>query len=303
MARMLTLATCLALTITTIAPGADGPSQPAGGDSGRTLSVLFLGDQGHHRPADRAGQLTPVLAGRGIQVTYTENLEDLNPRTLARYDALIIYANINRIRPAQEKALFEYVEGGGGFVPLHCASYCFLNSEKYIALVGAQFLRHGMGRFDTKIVDPSHPIMKGFEPFRTWDETYVHHKHNEQDRQVLQVRPEGQGEEPWTWVRTQGKGRVFYTAYGHDGRTWGNPAFHDLIERGIRWAANKGDVFDSHPKPRAGLTPFAYDDAGADIPLYLPGKRWGTQGDPITKMQRPLPPSESHKHLVVPRGF
>ena len=125
-------------------------------------------------------------------------------------------------------------------MPLHCASYCFLNSPKYIALVGAQFLRHGTGTFDTKIVDPSHPIMKGFEPFRTWDETYVHHKHNEKDRHVLQVRAEGQGEEPWTWVRTQGKGRVFYTAYGHDGRTWQNPGFHDLVERGIRWAVEQG---------------------------------------------------------------
>ena len=39
---------------------------------------------------------------------------------------------------------------------------------------------------------PSHPIMKGFEPFRTWDETYVHTKHNEKDRHVLQTRAEGQ---------------------------------------------------------------------------------------------------------------
>jgi len=30
----------------------------------------------------------------------------------------------------------------------------------------------------------------------------------------------------------EGKGRVFYTAYGHDERTFGNPAFVDLIERG-----------------------------------------------------------------------
>ena len=76
-------------------------------------------------------------------------------------------------------------------MPLHCASYCFLNSPKYIALVGAQFQRHGTGEFDTKIVDPSHPIMKGFVPFRTWDETYVHTKHNEKDRHVLQTRSRG----------------------------------------------------------------------------------------------------------------
>ena len=35
------------------------------------LRVLFLGDQGHHRPADRFAQLQPVLADRGIELVYT----------------------------------------------------------------------------------------------------------------------------------------------------------------------------------------------------------------------------------------
>ena len=267
------------------------------------LKVLFLGDQGHHRPADRAAQITPVLASRGIDVTYTEDPAALNLKNLAKFDALLIYANTTTIRPDQEKALLEYVRGGGGFVPVHCASYCFLNSPAYIALVGAQFQRHGMAEFDTAVEDAEHPITKGLTPFRTRDETYIHHKHNDKDRHILQTRSEGATEEPWTWVRTEGKGRVFYTAYGHDTITWGQPGFHDLIERGIRWAANKGDVFDSRPGVPAGLKPFTYEDPGANVPLYLPGRQWGTQGEPIRKMQMPLEPAESQKHLALPRGF
>jgi len=302
MARTLTFALLFAFSSTVLSQGR-ASGDDAGPAAGRPLKVLFLGDQGHHRPADRAAQITPVLAGRGIQVTYTDKLADLNRQTLKAYDALVIYANINDIGPGQEQALLDYVEGGGGFVPLHCASYCFLNSPRYIALVGAQFQRHGTGEFDTKIVDPSHPIMKGFEPFHTWDETYVHHKHNDKDRHLLQVRAEGKSEEPWTWVRTQGKGRVFYTAYGHDARTWQNPSFHDLVERGIRWAAGKGEVFDSRGRVKAGLPPFAYSESDVDIPNYLPGRQWGTQGAAIRKMQKPLSPDESQRHLVVPPGF
>ena len=134
----------------------------------RPLKVLFLGDKGHHRPADRAAQLLPVLHDRGIEVTYSERLDDLNPRTLAGYDALLVYANIDDIGPAQEKALLDYVTAGGGFVPLHCASYCFRNSPAYVALVGAQFQRHGTGEFDTKVIDANHPITSGLEPFRTF---------------------------------------------------------------------------------------------------------------------------------------
>ncbi len=286
-----------------LAFGVLASSSATAGDEPAALKVLFLGDQGHHRPADRAAQLIPVLASRGIEVSYTEDMTRLNPAELIKYDALLIYANTEAISPQQEQALLDYVRQGGGFVPVHCASYCFLNSPAYIALVGAQFQRHGMGEFDTKIVDPAHPITKGLEPFRTRDETYVHHKHNEKDRLVLQTRAEGSGEEPWTWVRTEGKGRVFYTAYGHDTATWGQPGFHDLVERGIRWAANKGEVFDGRPRVPKGLKPFEYADSEDALPNYLPSQRWGVQGDPIRKMQKPVEPTESMKHMAVPSGF
>jgi uncharacterized protein len=80
----------------------------------KPLSVLFLGDKGHHKPADRAAQFVPVMHDRGIEVAYTENIRDLNPGTLKNYDALIVYANIDTIAPDQAKALMDYVEGGGG---------------------------------------------------------------------------------------------------------------------------------------------------------------------------------------------
>ncbi len=291
------LAALVLTRLATFAAAAHAADPPAT----TTLSVLFLGDQGHHRPADRYAQIAPVLAGRGIEVAYTEKVSDLNPDTLRKYDALLIYANTTRIGKDQEKALLDYVAGGGGFVPVHCASYCFLNSPAYIAMVGAQFQKHGTGEFETTVVDPDHPIIKGLQPFRTWDETYVHTRHNTKDRRVLQTRDDQAGSEPWTWVRTHGQGRVFYTAYGHDARTWGHPGFHDLLERGIRWAANKGDVHDSRPRAAKGLKPFEYEPA--EVPLYTPGARWGTLGEPIRRMQKPLSPDESQEHLTLPAGL
>src|SRR6188474_1224245 len=68
-----------------------------------TLRVLFLGDTGHHRPADRFKQLQPVLARKGIELEYTENLDDLNPAKLAGYDVLAIFANWTHIAPEQER--------------------------------------------------------------------------------------------------------------------------------------------------------------------------------------------------------
>ncbi len=162
------------------------------------IQVLFLGDGGHHKPAERSRQLIPYLLHRGIKVHYTESMGDITPRNLARYDALMVYANIGSIHPARAKAILDYIEGGAGYVPLHCASYCFNNDPKMIALTGAQFRRHKTGTFRTTITKPDHPIMKGFEGFESWDETYVHHRHNDQGRTILSRRRSDGEDEPWT---------------------------------------------------------------------------------------------------------
>ncbi|MDW8198742.1 MAG: ThuA domain-containing protein [Gemmataceae bacterium] len=276
----------------------------------KPLQVLFLGDNGGHRPAERFKQLQGVFATRGITLTYTDKLDDLNAKTLASYDALLIYANHTQIRPEQEKALLDFVAGGKGLVAVHCASYCFHNSPKYIELVGAQFKSHNSGTFRTQIVQPQHPIMTGFGGFTSWDETYVHTKHNEKGRTVLEVRAEGDVKEPWTWIREHGQGRVFYTAWGHDQRTWGHPGFHNLLERGVRWACGQDPtqagpysepVKYEKPKmtePRKDVKPFEYVEA--KVPFYPP--RGGQRG-PLTKMQKPLPVEESLKHFVTPVDF
>lgn len=273
------------------------------------LKLLFLGDNGHHEPAVRFKQLQPVLKKRRISMTYTDMVSDLNPATLGAYDGLVVYANIDSIEPDHAKALLDYVASGRGFIPLHCASYCFRNNKDVVALIGGQFLRHGTGTFRTVVAQPDHPIMQGFRGFESWDETYVHTLHNTQDRQVLETRAEGDQQEPWTWVRTHGKGRVFYSAWGHDARTWSNPGFHNLMERGMRWACGQDPAvagpFADRPEMTSlarDLKPFEYVETDG-VPFYPPGKNWGTLESGPRKMQLPATPEESMKHFVTPKGF
>ena len=203
---------------------------------GRTIEVLFLGHNStHHDSARFEPMLAKAIESEGFHFTYTPDPNQLNAENLAKYDALMIYANHTTITPEQEKALLDFVASGKGFLPIHCASFCFQNSPAYIALVGAQFLKHGTGEFTATIVQPNHPVLDGVQPFQVWDETYVHTKINP-DKAVLMERVDDSGREPWTWVREQGKGRVFYTAYGHDERVWGHPMFQRLVRNGILWA-------------------------------------------------------------------
>lgn len=290
-------------------------AQEAAESGKEPIRVLFLGDDGHHQPQARFRQIRPVLEARGIRLDYTSQLSDLTVENLRRHDALLVYANIDSIEDAPAEAILQYVAEGGGYVPVHCASYCFRNQPKLVELLGAQFLRHGTGVFRTELAPIEHPILSEFGGFESWDETYVHHRHHEQDRTVLEYRVEGDRREPWSWIKPYHRGRVFYTAWGHDHRTWSHPGFHNLLERGIRWAAGRDPrqalpFFDDRPPPEVtmkklpdDLPPFEYIDVGARIPNYTPGGAWGQQGEPYRLMQKPLPPDLSLKHIVVPEGF
>lgn len=279
----------------------------------KPLQILFLGDRGLHRPADRAGQLIPVMRERGIRIEYTEDPGALNAETLNAFDGLLLYANIEELSPDQEASLMEYVASGHGFIALHCATACFANSAKFIELVGAQFKTHEAQTFRTEVGD-AHPLIAGYGGFSSWDETYVHHRHND-DRSVVEYRvqgiqAEGRQREPWSWVRQHGQGRVFYTAWGHDQRTWRHPGFQNLVERGIRWACGSDlDGVEKFPTREAFVLPpataqrndcqpFEYIEVGAKIPNYQPGSITS-----LTTMQQPLSSAESIKHFVTPQGF
>ncbi len=262
-------------------------------DAPRRIEVLFLGaptaNHPAHDPIERYGVIRKHLGTAGINFTYTEDLADLNPEELGRYDALLMYANWEQngpMDPAAESALLGYVEAGGAFLPIHCTSACFGGSEAFVNLVGGRFKSHGEGVFRTQIRSPDHPIMRGYEGFETWDETYVHDRHGD-DRVILQTRED----EPWSWVRSQGKGRVFYTAYGHDMRTWDQAEFHELLRRAILWSV--GD------EVRGKLLALRLPELEMED-MILPGY---LEKETITQGQKPLSPEESMKLAQVPEGF
>lgn len=265
----------------------------------RRIEVLFLGDNGHHKPIERYSQIAPALGAKGINFTYADDLSALNGPNLAKYDAILVYANHDNIDKFAEKALLDFVASGKGILPIHCASYCFRNSAEYVKMVGGQFWKHTMDTVQTNTVSPYHEVMRGLKPIRSFDETYLHSQLQE-DNNVLQMRPIGADQaedkpgvkaEPYTWTRKYGLGNVFYTAYGHDDNTWGNENFQQLIYNGILFAV-KDDVKMAHK----ALNPKPFEYREAQLPNYE--KRDGPQ-----RQQLPLSPEESMKHIQIPADF
>jgi type 1 glutamine amidotransferase len=162
-----------------------------------------------------------------------------------------------------EKAFYDAIRGGKGFVGMHCATDTFGHhggrksgaDDPYIQMIGGEFVSHGpqqVVRID--IVDPEFPgVAKGFgasgRSFEINDEWYAL-KNMPEDLRVIMVQvTEGMtGNEyqrpnyPMTWARNFGKGRVFYTSMGHREDVWENPAYQELLLGALAWATGRVDA-------------------------------------------------------------
>ncbi|MBW7890300.1 MAG: ThuA domain-containing protein [Chitinophagaceae bacterium] len=257
----------------------------------RRIELLFLGHNSKHHDSEQLAEiLMQEYFKKGINITYTTHPDDMLDDDFKLYDGLIVYANYDSITAPQEKALLDFVRSGKGFIPIHCASWCFRNSPEVVEMIGGQFKTHEYDSFKAVIVKPDHPLMKDVPAFSTEDETYVHDKISK-NIEVLTKRVEGDHHEPYTWVRNYGKGRVFYTAYGHNEKTFRNPGFLKLVYNGIIWAV--GDRVDALHAAYTMPT-IKYEDAV--IPNY-------EKRVPPPQFQYPLTPEESMKMIQVPVGF
>src|SRR5690349_24896287 len=113
------LAATITACVTAVALTAQATNS-SGARKGRTIEVLFLGHNStHHDSARFEPMLANAIESEGFHFTYTPDPNQLNAANLAKYDALLIYANHTTITPEQEKALLDFVNAGKGFLPIH----------------------------------------------------------------------------------------------------------------------------------------------------------------------------------------
>ncbi len=251
---VLALGTACLLGVTLLAVGAD---RAKGNEPIRVLFVL--GSPPFHDIRTLPPILEKVLDRvGGFQVTRLEPPKDKPPDDFAHlakladlkrsdYDVLMFYTSKGRLEPPQEQAIQKFLEDGGGIVAIHGASFSFDNSEVWTRIIGARFTGHipGTHKLNIVIVDKDHPITAGVSDFSIVDEEYKH-RFADVPRHVLarfRERPPEEKDQKANmdilWTREIGKGRMFYSALGHDKDAWENPSWQKLIVQGICWAAGR----------------------------------------------------------------
>lgn len=205
------------------------------------------------------GMLAALGQQRGWNLYYTDNGAIHNSELLARFDA-IIWNNVSGdvLTPDQRQAFRDYLEGGGGWVGIHASG----GDPEYLwnwyveDLLRAQFIGHPMDpQFQVATLhvegteDPisaplpnpwekedewysfaESPRLKGSDILLTLDEYTYSPKTFGKDLSMGD-------DHPVVWKHCVGEGRVFYSALGHQAKSYTNPHYIGLLERAIEWAA------------------------------------------------------------------
>jgi type 1 glutamine amidotransferase len=183
-------------------------------------------------PTARAAmQRIPGVDARAIAAA------DLTAARLRRADA-VVFAVTNGDIPGDRRALRRFVRRGGGLAGFHSASGTFRSWPRWETLLGGRFLRHDAPSTETIRVRTGHPAVRGVPAsFRLHEEYYRHEPGVARRARVLARW--GAERLPLVWVRTPGRGRVFYDALGHFPATWSDPRHEALVRSGVRWVLSR----------------------------------------------------------------
>jgi hypothetical protein len=254
--------------------GASGPASTPPAGAGATPHVLALvGDRYHNSDYIRVS-LDRLFGELDLPVDYTTNYDHLSRSLLAGYQLFVCFRDgmiwpggylgpdaypyarylenrgpfpaetpKNWITLEQGEAVKDFVAAGNGFYSLHNNSHVSLSSKSYREVMGGAYIGHPPQRpFKVRVVRKDHPITQGVQDFMVNDEQ--HYVTYDKDPNNIILRAEnidglsyenlGTGSISG-WAHEYGKGRVVFTAVGHNIHAMWQPEYLKVQKNAVKW--------------------------------------------------------------------
>ena len=241
------------------------PELPAG-LTAPALLVFTKTNGFRHTEAIPAGLalIEEIAKRRGWSVFHTENGAVFNDAQLAKFQATVWHqASGDVLNAEQREALKRFIENGGGWVGIHGAGGDREYDWKWYVdeLVGAQFIGHTLGpQFQTatwRNENPLHPATAKLPEKWQHEEEIYSFDRNVRDfagylvlvsvdestyspvekllwrKRSLAMKG---GDHPMVWHHCVGHGRAFYSALGHQAKSYAEPEMKALMEGALGWA-------------------------------------------------------------------
>ena len=203
----------------------------------------------------------------GFRVDTSSNTSVMTESNLKQYAMLIFPSTNNDVfdNDEQRLAFRRYIEAGGGFVGIHSVTGTERNWKWFKMMLGGTFSWHAkFQQFNVKMVDPSHPSVKGLP--NTWskgDEFYfakelypgpkvlMAHDITSLDttdatQKANIIKNAGGYAElyPSVWTYDFDGGHTWVTTLGHDKKDYSDPVYMQHLLQGIRYVASRYVAID-----------------------------------------------------------
>jgi len=181
------------------------------------------------------------------------NGSDVNYKTLNDFDAIFFYGiGELELTDRQKADLLSFIKDDGkGFIGCHTAITAFYKWPDYGEMIGGYFDDHPWTTFDAPVIveDPRFPAMKAFpREFTIRDGIYQVKNFSRERVRVLARLDETKldlnnntrvhrtdRDFAVAWARNYGKGRVFYSTFGHTDESWDDPRLQTMWLEAIKW--------------------------------------------------------------------
>ena len=187
-----------------------------------------------------------------FEVYATDECSELTYEMLSKCEAVLFMTSGNLpLTEEQRMALIDFVERGGGFIGVHNAADTLYDFPEYGRMLGGYFLSHPWTQEVTVVVeDHNHPSTRHLpERFKVYEEIYTFKDWSKEKTHVLisldvnsvdlSKGTRSDNYYALAWCHTYGRGRVFYTAFGHFTKLWRTEWFQKHILGGILWSMKK----------------------------------------------------------------
>lgn len=165
------------------------------------------------------------------------------------YDA-VAFATTGELPTSKDdkRALIDAIASGLGFVGIHNAADTFYEFDEYGRMLGGYFAGHPWTQeVSVRVEDLNHPSTRHMQPvFKVKEEVYTFRNWSrDRTRVLISLMNESvdlsKGNRPdndyaLCWCHEFGRGRVFYTAFGHFPELWGERWFRLHLLGGVLWA-------------------------------------------------------------------
>ena len=212
----------------------------------------------HHTSTEQgAEEVRRYFTANGLSCLVTDDPKFFTSDAMKKLK-LIMLCNCNHElfdTDDQREAFYSFVKNGGGLLATHSSSACERGCKRFRDFLGGAFERHYAAHQGVPFrrADRSHPAIACLSSDYVWedDEIYLNHPDESSVRPTLilewkDVLAKSRKRDKYgcpkigghilEWCKMYGKGRIYYTALGHNPKDWGKMEWQQHLLEAARWA-------------------------------------------------------------------